>query len=66
MVNIDKSILKELLSNRFNFVFFSCIDIDVEAEEVLNELNLMTEGEDANITSNKMKMDSDWNQQGNT
>lgn len=31
-----------------------CVDVDAEAEEVLNELNSLTEGEDANlITSPK-------------
>lgn len=34
--------------------------MDAEAEEVLNELNLLTaEGEDSNMSSNKIE-DSDW------
>lgn len=34
--------------------------MDAEAEEVLNELNLLTaEGEDTNMSSNKIE-DSDW------
>lgn len=34
------------LNHRVNFIFFA--DVDAEAEEVLNELNSLTEGEDAN------------------
>lgn len=36
-------------------------DVDAEADEVLNELNLLTEGENANITENRNQQDnSDW------
>lgn len=38
----------------------SGVDVDAEAEEVLNELNLLTaEGDDSNMSSNKIE-DSDW------
>lgn len=37
--------------------------MDTEAEEVLNELNLLTECEENSMTSNKMKTDDlDWGQ----
>lgn len=28
-------------------------DVDAEADEVINELNLLTEGEDSNLTENR-------------
>ena len=38
-------------------------DVDAEAEEVLNELNLLTESEDNSMNSNKMKTDDiEWSQ----
>lgn len=38
-------------------------DVDAEADEVLNELNLLTEGEHANIAENRNE-GNDWGQVG--
>jgi hypothetical protein len=40
------------------------IDADAEAEEVLNELNLLSENSDANMNENRNKDSSEWNQVG--
>lgn len=41
-------------------VFTNLVDEDAETEEALNEFNLLTaEGEDTNMSSNKIE-DSDW------
>lgn len=42
-------------------------DADAEAEEVLNDLNRLVEGEDANMNLNdsQRQQDGDWNQHGN-
>lgn len=40
-------------------------DVEAEAEEVLNELNLLTEGEDSNITENRNQNEvKEWSQIG--
>lgn len=41
-------------------------DADAEAEEVLNDLNRLVEGEDANMNLNdsQRQQDGDWNQHG--
>lgn len=42
-------------------IFIKDVDVDAEAEEVLNELNLLTEGEDpSNIGRNIQNDGSDW------
>ena len=54
------------LKNFEGIVFYFNIfldDVDAEADEVINELNLLTEGEDANMTENR-KQDSEWDQVG--
>jgi hypothetical protein len=50
------------LSNDFYFVD----DADAEAEEVLNDLNRLVEGEDANMNLNdsQRQQEGDWNQHG--
>lgn len=41
-------------------IFTNLVDEDAETEEALNEFNLLTaEGEDTNMSSNKIE-DSDW------
>jgi hypothetical protein len=53
-----------------HLINFKCLssvdDADAEAEEVLNDLNRLVEGEDANMNLNdsQRQQDGDWNQHG--
>lgn len=50
------------LFNKWIKTLFDILDdVDAEAEDVLNELNLISENEDANLNENR---DGDWNQVG--
>lgn len=50
-----------LFVQRIQIVMIVLDDVDADAEDVLNELNLISENEDANLNENR---DGDWNQVG--
>lgn len=58
-INYWVDLVPFLFLNNYQFSFKNKDDVDAEADEVLNELNLLTEGENANL-ENRNQDSNEW------